>query len=74
MKIRSRLERLETKVGALQGSRMVVVPIAYGESPGDALGAAGFTPEPADLVVLVTRYGGVPFVRTPNISTLPSRK
>jgi hypothetical protein len=73
MTISSRLVRLEAKLGASEGRRMIVVPIAYGDSPAEALSVAGFAPEPADLVVLVTRYGGGPSDRTPKISTLPNR-
>jgi hypothetical protein len=74
MTIRSRLARLEAKLGAPQGRCIIVVPIAHGESYTDALSAAGVIPEPSDLVVLVTKYGGGHFERTLAISHLPIGK
>jgi hypothetical protein len=74
MTIRSRLERLEAKMGASQGGRMIVVPMVYGEPKEDALKAAAVAAEPSDLVVFVTQYGGGHFDRTPTISVLPKRK
>jgi len=73
MTIQSRLERLEAKLGASEDGRLIVVPMAYGESKENALKAAAVAPESSDLVLLVIQYGGGHFDRTPAISTLPSR-
>jgi hypothetical protein len=71
--IRSRIERLEVRCIAAGRGRLIVVPIAYGEPGTTALEAAGVIPEPQDLVVFVTDYGGGPCDYTPTITWLENR-
>jgi hypothetical protein len=73
MSRRSRLARLEAMQRGTAGQRMFIVPFAFGESKTAALHAARIVPEPGDLLILITHYGGGPLGRTPTTTSLEAR-